>query len=88
MARWSPLTDEGWTLVLPRWETLADLREHLEECVRRRGLDPERIVIAGVGEGGSFAVELADAVGRPCVSVSEEEPLSVIALRARKSLYG
>ena len=86
--KWSPLTDEGWTLVFPRWETPAELREHLEECRRKRGLDPERIVIAGVAEGASYALELAAETGRPCVSVSGEEPLAVIASRARKSLYG
>ncbi len=87
VAAWSPLTDEGWTLVFLRWETPAQLREDLQDC-RRRGLDPERIVLAGVGEGGPVALELAGESGRPCVCVSEADPPGAVASQARRSLYG
>lgn len=85
---WSPLTDEGWTLVFPQWETPADLRELFDDCHRKRGLDPERIVITGVEAGGSYALALAQETGRVCMTVSAEEALDVIAQRARKTLYG
>ena len=87
-SRWGKLTDEGWTLVFLRWETPAELRDHLQECGRTRGLDPERIVIAGVGDGAAYALDLAGESGRPYVSASGEEPADVISTRARKSLYG
>lgn len=86
VTQWSPLTDEGWTLVFPVWETPAHLREHLEDCRTKRGLDRSRVVIVGVSEGGPFALQLAREVGLPCVRVSEGEPLSVIASEARKAI--
>jgi hypothetical protein len=87
LAAWSPLTDEGWTLVFLRWDTAGQLREDLQDC-RRRGLDPDRIVLAGVAEGAPYALELAGETGRPCVCVSEADPPAAIASQARRSLYG
>jgi hypothetical protein len=82
---WSPLVDEGWTLVFPRWETPAHLRGHLEDC-RKRGLDRSRVVILGVSEGGPFALELAREVGLPCLRVSGTEAPAVIASEALKAI--
>ena len=85
VAAWSPLTDEGWTLVFPHWESPADLREHLQDC-RRRGLDRSRVVIVGVSDGAPVALQLARDVGLPCLRVSEGEPLAVIASEALKAI--
>jgi len=74
IAQWSPLTDEGWTLVFPQWEAPAQLRTHLEECRTKRGLDPARIVIAGVSEGAPPALELAGEAGLPWLCVSPALP--------------
>ncbi len=85
IARWSPLTDQGWTLVFPEWETRAHLRERLEDC-RTRGLDRSRVVIVGVSDGGPSALELAREVGLPCLRVSGGEALAVIASEALKAI--
>jgi pimeloyl-ACP methyl ester carboxylesterase len=84
--QWSPLTDEGWTLVFPQWERPEDLRAHLEDCRTRRGLDRSRLVVVGVSEGGPFALDLAREVGVPCMKVSGDEPLAVIASEALKAI--
>jgi len=85
MDAWSPLTDEGWTIVLTSWESAEDLRELLERC-RRRGLDRSRVVVVGVSDGGPQAVELARDVGLPYLRVSEGEPLAVISREALKAI--
>jgi len=86
LAAWGPLTDEGWTLVFPQWETSEELRDSFDECRRKHGLDPERIVIAGVADGAPVARELSRETGRPCVCASDSEPPSVVATQARRSL--
>ena len=85
VGRWSPLTDEGWTLVFPRWETPADLRGQIEDC-RKRGLDRSRFVIVGLSDAGPLAVRLAQEVGVPCVQASGEDAPDVIAQRALKTI--
>ena len=85
VAAWSPLTDEGWTLVFAQWESPPDLREHLQSC-RRRGLDRSRVVIVGVSDGGPQALELAREVGLPFLRVAEEEAPSAIASQALKAI--
>jgi len=85
LSAWSPLTDEGWTLVLTQWESPPDLRGLLEDC-RRRGLDRSRLVVVGVSDGGPPAVELAREVGLPYLRVAEGEPLAVIATEALKAI--
>jgi predicted esterase len=86
VARWSRLTDEGWTLVFPQWETPRDLRQRLEECRTRRGLQRSRLVIVGVSGGGPVAAQLAREVGLPCLRVTGSEPLALIADEARKAI--
>ena len=86
VARWSPLTDQGWTLVFPGWSTPADLRQGLEECRTRRGLDRSRVVIVGVSEGGPAALQLASEVGLPCLRLEGTEALDVIASEAVKAI--
>jgi hypothetical protein len=85
IARWSPLTDQGWTLVFPEWETPVHLRERLEDC-RTRGLDRSRVVIVGVSDGEPFALQLARDVGLPFLPVTGAEPPAAIAAEARKAI--
>ena len=85
VAAWSSLTDEGWTLVFPHWETPEHLREHLQDC-RRRGFDRSRVVIVGVSEGGPAAVELAREVGLPYLQVSEADAPAAVASQALRAI--
>ena len=87
--RWRPLVDEGWTLVVPQssqpWDSASwcwddtdaarqEIRAHLEDCRTKRGLDPARMVLAGVFQGGRLAVELAAEAGMPWLCVDPEFP--------------
>ena len=86
---WRPLVDEGWTLVVPQssqpldsarwcWDDLDAARRevmaHLEDCRTKRGLDPARIVVAGEGQGGRLAAEIAAETGMPWLCVDPEFP--------------
>jgi hypothetical protein len=86
---WRPLVDEGWTLVVPQssqpwdstswcWDDLdrarQEIRAHLEECRTKRGLDPSRIVAAGVSQGARLAVEVAAESGMPWLCVNPMFP--------------
>ncbi len=87
--RWRPLVDEGWTLVVAQssqpwdsagwcWEDAGkarrEIRAHLEECRTRRGLDPSRIVVAGVSDGAPLAAEAASEAGLPWLCVTPAFP--------------
>jgi len=102
---WRRLVDEGWTLVVPQssqmccsgsycWDdtarALAELRQHLEDCARKRGLGLEGMVLAGASQGAPLALELAHEVGAPwlCVVPSfpsgyDVSPLLGVPRRAR-----
>jgi len=86
---WTPLIDEGWTLVVPQssqpWDSASwcwdhtdvarrEVRTHLEECRTRRGLDPARMVVAGVSQGAPLAVETAGEAGLPWLCVIPSFP--------------
>jgi predicted esterase len=80
--RWRPLVDEGWTLVAPQssqpcdtagfcWDdaelALREIRGHLEDCRRLRGMDLEGMVMAGASQGARLALELAMEIGVPAL---------------------
>jgi predicted esterase len=75
---WSPLVSEGWTLVVPQssepydsasfcWDdrerALAEVRQHIEDCHRKRGLAVEGMVMAGASQGATLALEIAAEAG-------------------------
>jgi hypothetical protein len=74
---WQPLVDEGWTLIVApagySWDdrelARAEIRRHLEDCRSKRGLGTDGMVIAGAGEGGELALEMAHEAGVPWLSV-------------------
>ena len=97
--RWRPLVDEGWTLVVPQssqpWDSASwcwddmdvarrEVRNHLEECRARRGLDLARLIVAGASEGAPLAAETANEAGVPwlCVIPSFPRGYDVTALAA------
>lgn len=79
-AHWGELVNEGWTLIVPQSSQVYDsmsfcwddgelarqeLRNHLEDCRRKRGIETDGIVIAGASQGGRLALELAHESGVP-----------------------
>ncbi len=81
---WRPLVDQGWTLVVPQssqpcdsasfcWDdrdlALREIRQHLEDCRGKRGLDPGRMVIAGASQAAPLALEVANEWGLPWLCV-------------------
>jgi predicted esterase len=77
---WRPLVDEGWTVVVPQssqpcdsgtycWDddatARAEVRQHLDDCVRRRGISAESFVIAGASQGARVALECGLEAGVP-----------------------
>ena len=84
LEHWRPLVDEGWTLVAPQssqvcdtaafcWDDaelgLREIRQHLDDCRRLRGMDPGGMVIAGASQGARLALELAMEAGVPALCV-------------------
>ena len=102
---WRPLVDEGWTLIVPQssracadsgfcWQdtedALRELRGHLEECQRRRGLGADGMIVAGASEGARLALEIAGEAGLPWLCVTptlaapfDARPLSAVPSRTR-----
>jgi predicted esterase len=77
---WRALVDYGWALVVPQsslpsdsdgfcWDdgerALTEIRQHLEDCRRKRGMDPDGMVIAGVSQGAPLAMQIALEAGLP-----------------------
>jgi predicted esterase len=86
---WRPLVDEGWTLVAPQssqvcdattfcWDdadlALREIRQHLDDCRRLRGMDLGGMVIAGASQGARLALELAVEAGLPALCVIPSFP--------------
>ncbi len=83
-AHWADLVNEGWTLIVPQSSQVYDsmsfcwddadlarqeLRNHLEDCRRKRGIETDGMVIAGASQGGRLALELAHESGVPWLCV-------------------
>ena len=83
-AYWRQLVDQGWTLIVPQssqvydsagfcWDDAeqarGELRAHLDDCRRKRGVQMEGMMIAGASQGGRLALELAHEAGVPWLSV-------------------
>jgi hypothetical protein len=88
---WRPLVDEGWTLIVPQssracpdsgccWEdtevALRELRGHIEECRRKRGLPTEGMIVAGACQGAGLALAIAGEAGLPWLCVTPSLPAS------------
>jgi hypothetical protein len=86
---WQPLLDEGWTLIVPQssqvydsegwcWDNAelahAEIRQHWEDCRRKRGMDLEGMIVAGASQGGRLAVEAANEAGLRWLSVIPSFP--------------
>ncbi len=82
IAHWRPLVDEGWTLVAPVssqacasggfcWDDTElarrEIRAHLDDCRRLRGIDVGGMVMAGTSQGAHLALELATEAGVPAL---------------------
>jgi predicted esterase len=76
--------NEGWTLIVPQssqvydsmgfcWDDMGlamqELRNHLDDSRRKRGIDTDGMVIAGASQGGRLALELAHEAGVPWLCV-------------------
>jgi predicted esterase len=72
--------NEGWTLIVPQssqvhdsmsfcWDDMdlarQELRSHLDDCRRKRGIEMDGMVVAGASQGGRLALELAYETGVP-----------------------
>ena len=88
-ARWGELVDEGWTLIIPQssqmydssgfcWDDMdlarQELRNHLDDSRRKRGIETDGMVIAGASQGGRLALELAHERGVPWLCVAPSFP--------------
>ena len=88
-ARWGELVDEGWTLIIPQssqtydsmgfcWDDMdlarQELRSHLEDSRRKRGIETDGMVMAGASQGGRLALELAHECGVPWLCVAPALP--------------
>jgi predicted esterase len=77
---WGELVNEGWTLIVPQssqvynsmgfcWDNVdlarQELRNHLDDSRRKRGIDTDGMVIAGASQGGRLALEVAHESGVP-----------------------
>jgi len=86
---WAGLVDEGWTLIVPQssqahdsmgfcWDDMElarqELRNHLDDSRRKRGIETDGMVIAGASEGGRLALELAHESGVPWLCVIPSFP--------------
>ena len=83
-AHWADLVNEGWTLIVPQssqvydsmgfcWDDIdlarQELRNHLDDTRRKRGIETDGMVIAGASQGGRLALELAHEPGVPWLCV-------------------
>ena len=97
--QWRPLVDRGWTLIVPQsshacadggfcWgepeDAARELRGHLEECQRQRGLSAEGMIVAGAAEGARLALDIAGEAGLPwlCVTPTLAAPFDARHLTA------
>jgi predicted esterase len=79
-AHWGELVNEGWTLIVPQssqvydstsfcWDDMdlarQELRNHLDDSRRKRGIEMDGMVMAGASQGGRLALELAHETGVP-----------------------
>jgi predicted esterase len=86
---WQPLLDDGWTLIVPQssqvydseswcWDDAelarAEVRQHWEDCRRKRGMDLAGMIVAGASQGGVLAMEAANEAGVPWLSVIPSFP--------------
>lgn len=86
---WRPLVDEGWTLVAVQssqpcdssgfcWDdhdlAQQEIRQHLNDCRRKRGIAPESMIIAGASQGARLALESAHEAGIPWLCVIPSFP--------------
>jgi predicted esterase len=68
---WLPLVNDGWSIVVPQLSgddkerALAELRQHLDDCRRKRGIDSEGMIVAGASEGAPLAIDIAREAGLP-----------------------
>jgi hypothetical protein len=67
-----------------------ELRGHLEECQRRRGLGVDGMIVAGAGEGAGLALAMAGEAGVPWLCVTpalrtpfDARPLTAVPSRTR-----
>jgi len=89
VGHWRQLVDQGWTLIVPQSSQVYDsagfcwddaelarreLRGHLDECRRKRGIQMDGMTIAGASQGGRLALELAHEAGLPWLSVIPSFP--------------
>jgi predicted esterase len=89
VAHWRLLVDQGWTLIVPQssqvydsagfcWDDVElarkELRAHLDDCRRKRGIQTDGMIIAGASQGGRLALELAHEAGLPWLSVIPSFP--------------
>lgn len=88
---WRQLVNEGWTLIVPQssqvydsmsfcWDDMEmarqELRDHLDDCRRKRGIEMDGMVIAGASQGGRLALELAHDTGVPWLCAIPSFPAS------------
>ena len=88
-ACWGELVNEGWTLIVPQssqvydsggfcWDDLdlarQELRNHLDDSRRKRGIETDGMVIAGASQGGRLALELARESAVPWLCVIPSFP--------------
>jgi len=81
---WTPLVNEGWTVVVPQssqvydsgtfcWDDTerarAEVRAHIEDCVGKRGMDANGLVIAGASQGAPLSLEIAHEMAVPWLCV-------------------
>jgi predicted esterase len=86
---WQGLVDEGWTLVLPQssqpcgqgrfcWDDRAlaaqEVRQHLDDCMRKRALSMDGLVIGGASQAAPIAMDLACEAGLPWIAVIPSIP--------------
>jgi predicted esterase len=89
VGHWRQLVDQGWTLIVPQSSQVYDsagfcwddaelarreLRGHLDDCRRKRGIQMDGMTIAGASQGGRLALELAHEAGLPWLSVIPSFP--------------
>jgi predicted esterase len=81
--------DEGWTLVLPQssqpcapgrfcWDdhelAVREVRQHLDDCRRKRALSLDGLVIGGASQGAPLAMDVACEAGLPWLAVIPSLP--------------
>ena len=88
-AHWGDLVNEGWTLIVPQssqvhdsmgfcWDDMdlarQELRTHLDDSRRKRGIESDGMVFAGASQGARLALELAHEAGVPWLCVIPSFP--------------